>query len=118
LIQIGLEDDPHMKGTPQLTSLAKDEKARVIYRNISGISRMSRALWVAPEVPADRVEILRKAFAATMKDAAFLTETKKTKLEITPTSPQDIQASAKELASMPKEYIAVLRGILDDKKKK
>jgi tripartite-type tricarboxylate transporter receptor subunit TctC len=117
MIQIGLDDDPHMKGTPQLTSLAKDEKARVIYRNISGIARMSRAMWLAPEVPADRVAILRKAFSATMKDPEFLAETSKSKLEITPTSPEDIQASAKELATMPKEYIDVLRGILDDRKK-
>jgi tripartite-type tricarboxylate transporter receptor subunit TctC len=39
--------------------------------------------WVAPpDVPKDRIETLRKAFAATFKDPEFLTEAEKTKLEL------------------------------------
>jgi len=35
------------------------------------------AHWVAPGVPAERVEALRQAYAATMKDAEFLAEAHK-----------------------------------------
>jgi hypothetical protein len=39
---------------------------------------------MAPEVPADRVEAMRSAFDATMKDPEFLADSAKRKLDIRP----------------------------------
>ena len=117
MIQIGLDDDPLMKGTPQLTSLAKDDRTRSIYRSISGISRVSRAVWVAPEVAGDRVDILRKAFSATLKDPELLAEAAKSKLELSPATAAEVEAAVKDLSTMPAENIKILRDLLDEKKK-
>ena len=116
LLQIGTEDDPLMKGVPQLTSLATNDQQRSIYRILSTMPRLSRAFWFAPEVPADRVNILRAAFKSAMKDPDFLAEAAKAKLEISPTAHEDVQAAVTELATTPKEYLDVLRGILKDSK--
>lgn len=47
---------------------------------------MLRPWAVPPGTPADRVEILRKAFEATLKDPAFLADAKRTRLDINPKS--------------------------------
>jgi tripartite-type tricarboxylate transporter receptor subunit TctC len=116
LIQIGVTDDPLMEGAPQLTSLAKDEKSRAIYQNISSNSQLSRAIWVAPEVPDDRVNILRTAFEAAMKDPDLLAEASKSQLEISPTMAADITAAVKQIADTPQAYLQVLREMLKDQK--
>lgn len=47
---------------------------------------MLRPWAVPPGTPSDRVEILRKAFEATLKDPAFLADAKRTRLDISPKS--------------------------------
>ena len=114
MIQIGVDDDPAFKGAPLLTSLATDARQRAVYRIISTMPRLSRAFWVAPEVPADRVEQLRAAFAATMKDPDLLADAGKATLEISPTAPKEVQEAIAELAATPKDYLQVLRDLMKD----
>jgi hypothetical protein len=40
---------------------------------------------MAPDIPADRVQVMRDAFDATMKDASFRADAQKGGLEIRPT---------------------------------
>lgn len=112
LLQIGTEDDPQLKGAPQLSSLATNDQQRAIYRILSAMPRLSRAFWVAPGVPADRIEILRTAFEKAMKDPELLADTAKANVEITPTTHSDVQQTVAELASTPSQYLDVLRDIL------
>jgi tripartite-type tricarboxylate transporter receptor subunit TctC len=116
LLQFGLDDDPLMKGAPQLTSLAENDEQRAIYRIISSAPRFARAMWVAPEVPADRVEMLRKAFAETMRDAGFLADAAKAKLDISPTSVSDVQSAAADIGATPQQHLQMLRELLKDHK--
>jgi tripartite-type tricarboxylate transporter receptor subunit TctC len=115
-LQIGMEEDEEMKGAPMLTSLASDDTQRAIYRLLSQSPRLSRAVWAPPEIPPDRTAILRKAFAATMEDQAFLAEAGKSKLDITPTPPEAVQQAVREMADTPKRHLDALRKIVDVKK--
>ncbi len=115
LIQIGTEDDPQLKGAPQLSSLATNDQQRAIYRIISAMPQLSRAFWVAPGVPADRIEILRTAFTAAMKDPGLLADAGKANLEISPTTHKDVQDTVAELARTPQQHLDVVRNILRDK---
>ena len=116
LLQFGLDDDPLMKGTPQLTSLAENDQQRAIYRIISSAPRFARAMWVAPEVPADRVEILRTAFAQALKDPGFLADAAKGNLDISPTSVSDVESAAADIAATPQQHLQMLRELLKDHK--
>jgi tripartite-type tricarboxylate transporter receptor subunit TctC len=54
--------------------------------------------WVMPpSVPKDRVEIMRKAFKATLEDPEFLVEAKKTKLELEYVGADEINGLVKEI---------------------
>jgi len=116
LLQFGLDDDPLMKGAPQLTSLAVTDEQRAIYRIISSAPRFARAMWVAPEVPADRIEILRTAFAQAMKDPGFLADAAKANLDISPTSVNDVESAAADIAATPQGHLQMLRDLLKDHK--
>jgi len=57
--------------------------------------------WVAPpDVPKDRVEILRQAFKATFLDPEFQAEAKKTKLELEYVSADEINGLVKEILAI------------------
>lgn len=50
-----------------------------------------RPFYTAPNVPADRVKILRAAFAAALKDPKLLAEAKKARKGISPTDPEQMR---------------------------
>jgi tripartite-type tricarboxylate transporter receptor subunit TctC len=62
-----------------------------------------RPLTVAPGTPRDRLEILRRAFTATLADPEFQAQAKKSKLDITYVSGEEAEKLAGEvLAISPK----------------
>jgi tripartite-type tricarboxylate transporter receptor subunit TctC len=58
---------------------------------------IGRSILAPPGVPADRVAMLRKALTDTVKDAEFLADTEKAKLEVSPIAGEKLQAMVKTL---------------------
>ena len=58
-----------------------------------------------PDVPADRVAALRKAFMDMVKDPAFLDDARKSGFDVTPVSGEDVRALVERMASTPKSVI-------------
>jgi tripartite-type tricarboxylate transporter receptor subunit TctC len=76
-----------------------------------------RPFLTPPDVPADRVAALRKAFADTMKDEAFLAEAKKINVEIDPVPQEELTELTNKLYSTPKPLIDRMQSILASGKK-
>ena len=76
-----------------LKDLGKTKADRDLLAFISSPTQIGRALLAPPDVPADRLAALSKAFWATMKDAKFLAGAKKTKLPVRPAPGSVIQAA-------------------------
>jgi tripartite-type tricarboxylate transporter receptor subunit TctC len=70
------------------------------------------AHFMAPEVPAERVAALRKAYAETMKDPDFLAAGKKRNMLIRPQTGEQIEALVKKAAATPKPVLAETAKIL------
>jgi len=66
-----------------------------------------------PGMPAERVKILREAFAKTMNDPGLLAAAKKRKWDIEATSGEELEATAKEVMVQPPEVIARLKKLLE-----
>ena len=77
LVQIGPNKLPDLPRVPRFIDLVKSdrEKTMVKFLHITGL--IGRAVHAPPGVPKDRVQALRRAFDATMKDPGFLAEVKK-----------------------------------------
>jgi tripartite-type tricarboxylate transporter receptor subunit TctC len=73
-----------------------------------------RPLVAPPGVPADRVKILRESFEKTLNDPVFQAEAEKRRLEIDPTTAQELETLAKEVIATPPDVVARMRKLLGD----
>ena len=73
-----------LPGVPPASDYIKTQEGRQILDLLVARVAIGRPFVMPPGVPADRVEAVRKAFFATLKDPEFLAEAAKAKLEIDP----------------------------------
>jgi tripartite-type tricarboxylate transporter receptor subunit TctC len=90
IAQAGAHRAHEIPDVPLLTELAKNDEQREILKLISSPPSLGRPFAAPPEVPAERLAILRKAFQETLKDKAFLEEAEKLKIDIEPVSAEEI----------------------------
>jgi tripartite-type tricarboxylate transporter receptor subunit TctC len=96
LVQLSLNKHEDLPNVPLIMDLAKTKEQKQILRLVFARQVMGRPFVAPPDIPADRVAALRKAFMATMKDKEFLAEAEKAKLEIQAVSGEDLQNVIKE----------------------
>lgn len=85
VLQVNPERFPELSNVPNAIEYAKSEEARQLLRTgIHDSAAILRVYALPPGTPRDRVELLRKAFMATMKDPEFLGEMNKSQLGINP----------------------------------
>jgi tripartite-type tricarboxylate transporter receptor subunit TctC len=82
LFQISTTRNRDLPQVPVLADLAGDEDDRRILDLLGRTEDMGRAFPVGPKVPAERVALLRAAFAAMMADPAFLKDAEKYHFEL------------------------------------
>ena len=75
---------------PLLTELARTDEQRQIFKLISSSPALGQPYVAPPGLPADRLAILRKAFAATLKDTTFLADAEKIRFTIEPMSADEV----------------------------
>ena len=79
--------------------LAETEEHTQIFRLMFARETLGYPFLGPPDIPADRVTALRRAFQDTMRDPAFLDEATRSRLTINPISGDYIQLNGVELAS-------------------
>jgi tripartite-type tricarboxylate transporter receptor subunit TctC len=108
LFQMGLHKHPDLANVPLVTDLAEtDEQKKLLKLEFTGF-QLGRPYFVAPKVPHDRVQTLRRSFDATLKDKDLLAEAVKLKLEVNPTTGEEMQDILKEVYATPPELVAKL----------
>jgi tripartite-type tricarboxylate transporter receptor subunit TctC len=106
IVQAALEKDPALPNVPLLLDLATGEKQRQIIKLAVAPEEMARPFAMPPDTPADRLQTIRAAFDATMKDPAFLADAKRSGLDVNPLGGQKLQELVKELYATPAGVIA------------
>jgi len=71
-----------------------------------------RPLVATPGVPAEKLTIMREAFAKSMKDPELLADAKKSKMDVDPSTAEELQALVKEVMGQPKEVIERVKKFL------
>jgi tripartite-type tricarboxylate transporter receptor subunit TctC len=108
IVQVGRTKHPDLPDVPLVYDYVKDGEHRAMWDVMAAIATLGRPLSTPPGVPAEQVAILRKAFAATMKDAEYLAEMEKSNRELTPTSGEDMQQMMHEVSAVPQATLAKL----------
>lgn len=113
LVQIGQKRHPELKDVPLMTELAKNDADRKVMEFLSADTDISRAYVTTPGVPADRVNALRRAFDATMKDPEFVAEAAKSKMDISPSTGEEAQKVAEAMINAPADVRARAKAIFE-----
>jgi tripartite-type tricarboxylate transporter receptor subunit TctC len=113
LAQYGLTRSSELPDVPTMLELAKTDADKQAMRMLFARTEYGRPYFLPPDVPADRVQALRRAFDATMKDPAFLAEATKLQLDVSPMSGEEVQALVGELAKTPPDIAGRVRAALD-----
>jgi tripartite-type tricarboxylate transporter receptor subunit TctC len=105
ITQIGLERDAEYPDLPLLTDLAKSDEDRQVLKLFSTDVVIGRPFVTSPGVPAERVALLRKAFDEMMVDPAYLDDSKKAALDVTPVAGAKIQTMVADLVHTPADIV-------------
>ncbi len=97
LMQYSLGKHADLPDVPLVMDLAQTEAQRTILKLIFGRQVMGRPFVTPPEVPKERVALLRQAFMDIMADKEFLAEAEKAKFEVTPVSGERIESLVLEV---------------------
>jgi tripartite-type tricarboxylate transporter receptor subunit TctC len=78
-----------------------------------GRTEYGRPYFLPPDVPAARVQALRRAFDATMKTPAFVADVAKLQTDVDPMTGEEVQALVAQLSRTPAEIVARIRAALE-----
>jgi len=98
---------------PYVVDIAPDEAAGQVIRFLVGDGDLGRPYIVSRAVPADRVQILRQAFAATVKDPAFIGEAKTLRLPVSPKTGDEAEKIINALYATPPAIVAAARKVTE-----
>ena len=113
LVQIGLKRAADLPDVPLMLELATNDADRKLLAFISAETEVARSLVTTPGTPPDRVEALRRAFDAMIKDPDFLAEAAKSEMDISPATGEECQKIADAIVNTPPEIAARARAMLD-----
>jgi tripartite-type tricarboxylate transporter receptor subunit TctC len=113
IAQWALRPNPELPGVPSILDLAKNDADKAALLLVLARLDFGRPFFVPPNVPADRVAALRKAFDDTMKDPAFLAEAEKLKLEIDPLNGVQMTKLVADVLATPKDVVQRVRNIFE-----
>src|SRR6186997_1699447 len=74
LVQYGLARHPDLPDVPTVLELTDNDDERELLRLLFAQSSMGRAIYGPPNIPAERLKLLRAAFDRMMQDPDFLAE--------------------------------------------
>lgn len=98
-----MRKEPELPDVPLLLDQNVPDKDKPLLEFMSNAVAVGRSVATSPGVPADRVEILRKAFLDTIKDPAFIAEAKKTNSVIRASDGPTTAAVINKVINAPKD---------------
>jgi len=113
LAQSGKNRSPRVAEAPTIYELMNEYKTASTKRRVAEAmlqgGEWARPLMSAAATPPDRVATLRAAYQQMTKDADFLGEAKKLRIDITLQKGEDLQTMAKEVMNQPPEVIEQIK---------
>jgi tripartite-type tricarboxylate transporter receptor subunit TctC len=109
LTQTGRKRDARAPDVPTIYELMDQYKTPEISRRVVQVilagAEFGSPTFAPPGTPADRVKLLRESHAKSMKDPEFLAEARKGKMDMDPSTGEELQALTIEVMSQSAEVI-------------
>lgn len=118
LVQIGKKKHPELADVPLLLDLAQNQEQRQILNLFSSVVALGRPFVAPPGVPSDRVQLLRRAFVATMKDPLFVKEARSMDMENTWEEGADMQRIVAEMVAVSPDLAEKAKAAVEQRDRK
>lgn len=116
IVQTGRNRDARAPETPTLAEVFERHKVpedgRRVARILLAAGELGRPMMVTPGTPAGRVKILRDAYVKVLNDPKARDEAKRSRMDIEPTSGEELEALVKDIFDAPANVIARAKKIL------
>ena len=116
LVQTGRKRDKRIPDVPTIYELMDQYKSSPADRSLATLvlaaGDFGRPYVMPPNTPAEHVKTIREAFAKTLNDEGVKADAAKKKLEIDPSSAEELEKLAKEVTSQPPDIIAKMKTLL------
>jgi tripartite-type tricarboxylate transporter receptor subunit TctC len=116
LYQTGSKRDGRLKEVPTFTELMDKYKTaegvRQLVKAVVASDEFGRPLVVPPGVAPDKIKILRDAFNKAVSDPALLAEAEKRRLDMDPSSGEELDSLAKEVMATPPAVVEKVKALI------
>ena len=111
VVQYGLSRHPDLPDVPTCVEIAKTEEERQILKAVVNATEIGKAILSSPGVPATRVEALQKAFMDMTRDAEFIAELDKMRVELTPLPGPKLQELVQEVGNLTPDLVQKIKAV-------
>ena len=112
VIQMGPHKSKAFGDIPSVFDYAKTDEQRAVLELYFDQLVLGRPLAGPPNMPPDRLAVLRQAFMATMKDKDFLAEAERTGIDIDPATADEVEKLLAHFATFSPEIFAKARAAI------
>ena len=110
IVQYGLERQPELPDVPFAPDLVTNDDDRALMKAAFAPLSVGRPYALPPKVPAERVQTMRAALEATLKDKAFIAEATTQTLDVSrPLSAEQVAEIIRSAYALPDRLVARLR---------
>jgi tripartite-type tricarboxylate transporter receptor subunit TctC len=112
LFQGGAGPHPDLPGVPFVLDLAPDAETRQAIDFLYAGQGIGRPFVAPPDLSPERLQALRTAFDATMKDADFIADVQRQKLDLEPETGEHLAGLIRRIYATPKPIIERIGGLV------
>ncbi|MBI2359255.1 MAG: hypothetical protein HYV04_10185 [Deltaproteobacteria bacterium] len=113
VLQLNPKRHPDLANVPNAIEYAKTDEGRMLLEAaVHNPGAILRVYASPPGTPKDRMDLLRRGFAATMKDPGFLAETNKAGLSVNPLSGAEVEKIVGSFFKLQSAQIGRLKEVL------
>ena len=109
LVQFSLNRDPAMPDIPTIMEVIKDPEGKRIFQPLVSNDEIGRSLFTTPNVPPERLAMLRSAFQAMIADPQFQADAQRLQLPLAPKFGEQLQTIVNAMFDISPDAIIKLR---------
>ena len=114
-VQMGLDKDPAHAETPTIMEVITNPQDQAVLRFLFGRQILGQPFALPPDVPADRVAMMRDAFRKAVDDPGMREELERQRFALSPVYGEDAQRIMGELYATPPEVIKRAQALVKSK---
>lgn len=98
-------------GAPQIREFVKRQDSVIMLDMVETMAELGRIVAGPPGIPADRLDVLRRAFDKALRDPGLIADAKRIQVPIEPDTGEAVDGKVKRLLSQPPTLVALMRKI-------